>query len=168
MKTFKQYINEIFDNPYEYTWFEKYRIDSSFYFFTEENKLYSIRITERLNNNVEVGFSAHPDYLKDMKFAGLDPLFKDNIIDYIRTYGTDSKLNIDTKDVPRIFATVIAAAEEYYNKYKPDMIFFRAKNSEENRVTLYTRIAKRFAYKFNLNLEIDKGDYSTAFKLIKK
>jgi hypothetical protein len=169
MKSFKQYINEIFDNPYKYYWAEDgpYREFSLAYFYTDkpEESLYSVGITEKYIDNVEVGFMAYPDYKENMKNYDLDVNDANDILNYIGKYGTDQKLDLNTKDVPRIFATVIKVAEEYYDRFKPKIIFFNAKNSESNRVRLYSRIAKRFAQKYDLELSTDPGDYSTSFIL---
>ena len=171
MKTFKQYISEIFDNPYKYNMFRFKQFYSTAYFLTEDEKLFSINIAERENHIVEVGFSAHPNYKSEMSFDMnlAEPFIDKSFIEYInRSIGTDEKLDIDTKDVGRIFATVIKITEEYYNTFKPDVLFFRAKNSEANRVTLYNKIAKRFAKKYDLDLVIKTHTDSTQFSLIKK
>lgn len=178
MKSFKQFLNEIFDNPYDYNMFRSSKYFSSAYFFTEDKKLFSVNIAERETNIVEVGFSAHPDYESEMSFdMNLTPPFSENSFrEYInRSMGTDEKLDIDTKDVGRIFATVIKITEEYYVKFNPDVVFFRAKNSEENRVRLYNRMAKKFADKYKdengrsiFDLSINPSANSTSFELRKR
>ena len=144
---------------------------STAYFLTEDKKLFSVGIAERENKVVEGGFNAHPDYESEMSFdMNLTPPFKEeSFIEYVnRSIGTDEKLDIDTKDVSRIFATVIKIAEQYYDKFKPNTLFFRAKNSEANRVTLYNKIAKRFAKKYNLELVAKTHTESTMFALNKR
>jgi hypothetical protein len=186
MKTFKQYISEIFDNPYKYNLYRFDNDDTRAYFIAEEDtgdsedKLFSVNIVGNLTIGgrymSEVGFSTHAEWLSDMQGAGYKfepnenpPFSEGNIIDYIDwSYGTDKKLNIDTKDVGRIFATVIKITEEYYDRYKPNVLYFRAKNAEANRVTLYNKMAKRFARKYNLELEIKTFTEFTQFNLIKK
>ena len=168
MKTFKQYINEIFDNPYDYNMFRFKQYFSTAYFLTEDKKLFSVNISETHNHVAEVGFSAHPNYESEMSFDMnlTAPFTEESFIEYInRSIGTDEKLDIDTKDVSRIFATVIKIAEQYYDKFKPNTLFFRAKNSEANRVTLYNKIAKRFAKKYNLELVTKTHTESTMFAL---
>lgn len=171
MKTFKQYINEIFDNPYDYNMFRFSKYYSTAYFLTEDKKLFSVGMSERENKVAEVGFNAHPNYESEMIFDMnmTAPFEEESFIEYVkRSIGTDEKLDIDTKDVSRIFATVIKIAEEYYDKFKPDTLFFRAKNSEANRVTLYYKIAKRFAKKYNLELVTETNIKSTKFALNKR
>ena len=169
----KQYINEIFDNPYDYTILTYSKYHYSGYFLTEEEKLFSVDVVEKENKVAEVGFNAHPDYKSEMlTFFDLTPPFnEDSFIEYFEAgvgIPTDKKLDIDTKDVSRIFATVIKIVEEYYDRFKPDTLFFRAKNSEANRVTLYYKIAKRFAKKYNLELVTKTHTESTMFALNKR
>lgn len=119
-----------------------------------------------------LGFTIYKNWIDDITqmFNTKPPFSEKDIIDYINWYdGKDKKQDVNTPDTIRIFATVIKIAEDYYKEFEPDVLIFKAKNSEANRVSLYTMIAKKFAKKYEkeVDLEIISNKKHTTFKLIK-
>jgi hypothetical protein len=183
MKSFKIFINEIFTKKYRWFWLtdSPNSWESYAYFFSEDEKLYCVGLNklfiddpnskhklQKLISGIEIGFIVFPDYKAHSSLYNIDPYDKINIEKYIESgSGTDKKLDVNTKNVPAIFATIIDIIKAYNDRFDPKAIVFYAKNDEQNRVSLYTRIVKRLSSELNLKMFINKINDTTQFTLIK-
>jgi hypothetical protein len=70
-------------------------------------------------------------------------------------------------DAQRIFATVLAAIQEFVKKYQPDVIKFSAEksNDSDSRSSLYDRLVSRFAQQLGYNDYSEEYMSSTMYEL---
>jgi predicted chitinase len=162
MKSFKQYISEVFTNPYEY---KIVRTNpSSFYaiFVTENYKLYGVgmQATSQDGEAVEAHFCYYvdfQDYLKTIKndINSLDTL-------QLASDWVDPSYRCTTKQIStdnleqslRIFSTTISIIKDYIvSNPSVDTIIFSADKKEQSRVKMYDVMANKLAKDYNLNIE---------------
>ena len=125
MKSFKQYITELFDNPAN---FDK-TVDDSLFF---RNYNYTAQISG-----------------KELEFTA-----KEEKVGYwIVSFSFDNEKNkvySKGKEV-EIFSTVIAMFKDFIKDVNPTDISFAAKTEEQSRVSLYDRmiriLGKKYGYK---------------------
>lgn len=142
MKTFKNFLNELFTKPSKFT----KKVDKknnepiSYYYKSTINGKELIvgvlRINEKdYKNSWELYFSVDDD--------------------------TDITGEGDELD---IFSTVLSIIEDFIKTEKPDIIEFSVDPNEETRVSLYDRMVKRFSLKVGYRAKEETGLYT----LIKK
>ena len=70
-------------------------------------------------------------------------------------------------DAQRIFATVLAAIQEFVKKYQPDVLKFSAEksNDSDSRSSLYDRLVSRFAQQLGYNDYSEEYMSSTMYEL---
>lgn len=117
---------ELFTDPYKIEWAEH-----------NENEIDAVFVTD-YDTSVTVSFDRMGMNLWSISFDASYWDSKNNV--RVKTF-----LKTGQGDAPRIFATVIAAIQDFVNKYKPKYIWFTASYNEPSRVKLYTTMAKKFA-----------------------
>lgn len=117
---------ELFTDPYKLNWTEQ-----------NEDEIHATFTTDQ-DTEVTVAFDRMGLNLWDISFNAAYWDHKNRV--QIKTF-----LKTGQGDAPRIFATVIAATQEFVNRYKPKYLWFTASLTEPSRVKLYNTMAKKFA-----------------------
>jgi hypothetical protein len=171
MKSFKTYITEILDNPFDYA------VVSSGY-----NKFRALFITEKTKVPYKVAIdleeitegSENEKYFALISFSKLinsDVEDLESLKANWRTLKTDIKIDPNVKDseVARIFATVIQITKNFATNaekiYDIEYYVFEASKSEPSRVKLYDRLSNRLSKELNLSLNRVDGEEFVRFEL---
>jgi predicted chitinase len=171
MKSFKTYITEILDNPFDYavvsSGYEKYRA----LFITEKTKVpYKVAIDLE-----EIGEGSENE--KYFAIISFSKLINSGIEDLVslkvnwRSLQTDIKIDPNVKDpeVARIFATVIQITKNFSSNaekiYDIEYYVFEAAKSEPSRVKLYDRLSNRLSKELKLRLNRIDGKEFVRFEL---
>lgn len=117
---------ELFTDPYKLNWTEH-----------NEDEIHATFTTDQ-DTEVTVAFDRMGLNLWNISFDAAYWDHKNKV--HVKTF-----LKTGQGDAPRIFATVIAATQEFVNKYKPKYLWFTASHDEPSRIKLYNTMAKRFA-----------------------
>ncbi len=140
---FKNYINELFDNPYHYK-----KVDASFYQFFVGEDHYEVELFRKEYFSHEAGKT----------LEGIEISFQKN-----GYYDVDKSL-----EPFRVFATVIDMAKKEKASEK-DFIEFGAQKVEKSKVKLYNKMAKVFVKKLNWETYTTKKNAdSVTYVLFKK
>ena len=171
MKSFKTYITEILDNPFDH------EVVSSGY-----NKFRALFITEKTKVPYKVAIdleeitegSENEKYFALISFSKLinsDVEDLESLKANWRTLKTDIKIDPNVKDpeVARIFATVIQITKNFATNaekiYDIEYYVFEASKSEPSRVKLYDRLSNRLSKELNLSLNRVDGEEFVRFEL---
>ena len=128
MLTFKQYLNEVLNNPYEWEFdAENSGHDRVLYKFTTKPGLqYKVYMVSRNRRGWELTFNIDFNYIRDKLGRSVDAAFKIS----------------GTGDQFRVFATVQDIVKDFITKKKPNAIEFSA--SEPSRQRLYSTFIANF------------------------
>ena len=141
MKSFYQYITEVFDQTYPYQ--RKLNLDSvvGYNFQTKDKKSGVITFTKSEKNSQEW----------DAEFT---------INGSIGTTGEG--------DAFPIFGTVIKVIDEFLKEYKPGILTLTAlknRNDKESRIDLYRKMLQRMVNKMGYSFEETKKDIKSVFTM---
>jgi hypothetical protein len=155
MKSFKQYITEIFDKPYQYIEFDESTLQyyrAGFLTDSEQKKAYGVELNMDINERfVDLNFyrlEIPEEEMRSMDLTLLKTTWQD--------YGRDIKLSkssktSDLEEASKIFATVIKITKDYIEKaekkYYIDYMTFYADASEPSRIKFYNILANRLGLK---------------------
>ena len=128
MLTFKQYLNEVLNNPYKWEFDDKNSgHDGVLYKFTTDPGLqYTVYMFYRNRRGWELTFNMDFNYIRDKLGRSVDAAFKIS----------------GTGDQFRVFATVQDIVKDFITKKKPNAIEFSA--SEPSRRRLYSTFIANF------------------------
>ena len=160
MKSFKQYITELFEKPYKWTLRDKHSRetvpnlgtqDVRYYFKTDDGKTMAVRFSNRMLND---------KYITTVGF------FDDN------ASGPRYKMT-HTGDAMKIMSTVLDIIKDSIKNVGYDEIHFSAGKQEggekTGRIKLYKAMVKRFASKLGYKVKnIKEQDVDFTFTLEKK
>jgi hypothetical protein len=172
MKSFKTYITEVMDNPYEYISItqslERYQAG----FLTGSNKAYIVYlyleedVYESRYNTVEILFGK----------ININDRYKISSLEDLRNVWITSismKLQPinDLEEALRIFATVKQIVKDYMSlatkNYDIEKIVFSADTNEPSRVKMYDLLTSKLAKELNLDIETDHDGDSKSYALRK-
>lgn len=152
MKTFSQYITELFDKPYPFKLKGK-----DVLFTTGEFLRYvtEIRLPDKTLLKIEISNMGSNHWDLDFKRDGV----------FSKTGQGDQM---------KVFATVIAVLKEFIKLKSPRRITFTAEKenhkqtNDSSRERLYNTLAKKFANEFGYSLRLTRSVIGTLFSLEKK
>lgn len=142
MKTFNQFITELFDRPYPFKMVKQNPYEWQYEFYTNDNKKYMvIMMYYQSTNRWEVIFA---DEKGEIEITGKGG-----------------------REVSGIFATVMVITREFIKNKSPDVLYFSADKGEKSRVRLYTTLVKSQTVP-GYTWSIEDGPHVTEFVLEKK
>jgi hypothetical protein len=171
MKSFKTFITEVMDNPYEYISLsqslERYRAG----FLTGSNKAYLV--------NLKLNDLEDEKYVVDIAFFKLLSNKISSLEDFTNIPLTSSgpmsfgiKPIDDLEEALRIFATVKQIVKDYMSlatkNYDIEGITFSADTNEPSRVKMYDVLTSKLAKELNLDIETIYYGLSKLYALRKK
>ena len=156
MKTFKQYITELFDKPYKWHGGRDVAVGD----ITPDSKGLSDYYTFKTSDGGTIEFIAHHGWYetdtKDTFLIGLGKIKKEGHLIVIEFVKRDAQYNYPSYnitgegDAMRILATVLDIIKSIIKKHEPMTIVFNADKEDRNkgsRVGAYGAMVKRFAGK---------------------
>jgi len=166
MLSFRQYVTELFDNPYKVQPFGNYPKRKSYKFslpipdvIKQENPklrgslMYVVEM-KQIDDIWEISFEERSNKLGTGKWHDK----------YNRQYAGGVEL--------KIFASVMEAIKMFVEEYSPDKLVFVSADKEETsktgRTKLYTRLVSKFAGRMGYDYKIRRKGDATAFFLAKK
>jgi hypothetical protein len=167
MKSFKTYITEIMDNPYEYISLtqslESYRAG----FLTGSGNAYVVYLYLYGLRRPTV----------EILFGKIDDIYEISSLEDLRILispSTSMKLQPidDLEEALRVFATVKQIVKDYVSlaktkNYDINKIFFSADTNEPSRVKMYDVLTAKLAKELNLDIETDYDRNSKLYALRK-
>jgi hypothetical protein len=148
MKTFKQHITEAFDKPYRWSKSQEDDTWSKYHAMTDAGDKLKV-VFEKWSTGIV------------------------NIV-----FDIDGAVGITGEgDAFRVMATVLDIIKDYVVNNEPESLRFTANKEEyfgqsskeiQSREKLYNKMIDRFASKAGYKVKLDKNNYSTNYKLIKK
>ena len=170
MKSFTQYITELFEKPYKWTLRDKHsradiRIigskDTRYYFKTDDGETMVVRF----NISRTTSKSSPGDSSKDLYKTGVD-FFND------KAFNTGRHKMTGLGDAMKIMSTVLDIIKDSIKKMNYDEIHFYADKAEgeetTGRVKLYKKMVKRFASELGYNSKEKDEGRDISFILTKK
>lgn len=147
-------VNEIFDNPYPWSW--------------KETKPYKkVAVFRTLTDDVvEIQFNLDEGALSQKNIQwGTEVMWHPNnsIIWNASLNGFGNQF--------RIFGTILDILKDFVNTYKPLHLYYEStlfKDSSKKPATEYKKILARFAKEVKMNLRVDKHPKFVKFSLLKK
>lgn len=141
MKSFYQYITEVFDQTYPYQ--RKLNLDSvvGYNFQTKDGKSGVVTFFKAVKNSQE--WDAEFTINGSVKITGGGDAFT-------------------------IFGTVIKVIDEFLKEYKPGILTFTAlknRNDKESRIDLYRKMLQRMANKMGYSFEETKKEIKSIFTM---
>lgn len=154
MKTFKQYVTELFNKPLEFEelpWMERNVI--VYYFELDEKNYYRVFFRKSgRKNHYEITF---------------DHLDRDS--DIFLPYLTKTTV-ISGKNSIKVFSTVVAIVKDFLRKNKNVTGFlFTAADDSSGRKALYDRLSKNMAAELKWNYSVHSEDeaFGTVYQVVK-
>lgn len=147
MKTFKEHLTEVFDNPVKYRWQYKDEDEWMAQFQIDGNKYSAGLIRSKMPKN------RHKDWWELM----FDVETKDSI------FATNSISKTGNEFI--VFATVFDILKEWMKSNTDATFYFTAK--EKTRKKLYDRFAKLLQTKFKYKLTLGTTDGGKSYKFTK-
>jgi len=148
MKSLKQYITEAFDKPYRWSKFQEDDTWSKYHAMTGAGDKLKVVFEKWSTGIVNIVF----DISGAVGITGEGDAF-------------------------RVMATVLDIIKDYITNNEPKGLRFTANKEKyfgqaskeiQSREKLYTKMIERFASKAGYKVKLDKTNYSTNYKLIKK
>ena len=170
MKTFKQYITELFEKPYSFSSFGT----------LPNKKLFQWAYSDEIDMGDEEGDVANYKFKTDdgrtfvINFNyTVRPMKVICKIDFDDTGAEDEHLLTGKGDAMRILTTVLFTIQKELKRSKPDYVEFSSQKVEKEKKTgrtkLYGRMVRQFAGKMGYNLKsIVDHKYKNIFVLEKK
>ena len=172
MKSFNQYITELFDNPYK--WSARMSVPKGF--ITPENPMKVGEFRFKTSDGGEIEVLANHWWMDSFQ-AGARGIKEGHsiIIEFIKTRkGDDHRSTYDMTgegDAMRIMATVLDIIKSIIKKHEPMTILFSADKGGKKkggRAGAYGAIVKRFAGKLGYKSDRDDKQTSVRWQLTKK
>ena len=170
MKSFKQYITEVFDKPYSFS--SVGRLPSK--------KLFQFAYSDKIDMGDQEEDVAHykfktddgRTFVIDFNYT-ISPMKIKCKIDFDDTGAEDEYLLTGKGDAMRILTTVLFVIQKELKRSKPDYVEFSSQKVEREKKTgrteLYDRMVRQFAGKMGYNLKsIVDHKYKNIFVLEKK
>ena len=156
MKSFAEFVTEIFDNPSRFN--STYKLKKSGLVGKPDWGVYTF--TSNVDGkNLEMVITQYPK--QETKFMG-------TIEEYWHIdFRVDDEIRVNDaegKEI-RIFSTVLAMLREFIKKENPNEIQYSSRSDEKTRVSLYNRLtrvlAKKYGYKIKNTEKRRAGTYYT-------
>lgn len=151
MQSFKQFLTELFDNPYNWSWSQ-----------TSSNKAIAKFTTEQ-GTKIQVQFSKTPDDETEWElFFGVDD----------GTYVVNTEIDLEEFDTAKIMATVIDITNTFILKFEPESLIFSGEKSISgpDRGTFYKNVLRKISKDIPSDYEVKTKDLSMLvdFEIVKK
>ena len=177
MKSFTQYITEVFDKPYKWRGGHDVAVGD----ITPDNDGVMDDYAFKTSDGGTIEFTAHHWWYgtdtKGGSLTGLGKIKKDGHLVAIEFVKRDAQFDSPTYDMTgegdamRIMATVLDIINAIIKKHEPAMLYFSGNKHEREkggRVGAYKAIIKRFAGKAGYESITKEYSNKVSFQLVKK
>lgn len=155
-------VKELFDDPYPLRWADQ---NTRAYFEVDlDGKKAEIQVYYAEMHFQDAPHSSDIDHIKEIATRYYEDRLPETFVEIIfSTYldgdslGTEDVLGAFGNKTVKVFSTILAATEEYFQTTPPDVVSFSAKINHPTRVKLYNTFARTLPSRYNFTKISDEG-----------